>query len=427
MIFGNMGRVAANAAKRGGLFQFGPEEEAQPPEPRRGLFGRMAQNIGQERGGVGFSDRLMAAGMALQGDGRGAASYMSGLQQQEQARQAEMRGAEVEQKNQLVASNQERESLYAMEDQFGFERGALAMLPESSRERVIGELSMRRLAPEAPDRPTSYQEYALTTANPTAEGYQRFLAANPRGTNVSVNTGQQGPQVGSIPAGYQLRAVDENNDGVPESYRMSAIEGGPVATAAENSQASQERFGGIVLDEIDRAIGTLAEAGPFTAGRFSAIGRFDPESQASNLQRYYDTIRANMGFDRLQAIRESSPTGGGVGSLSDPEREAMADTLGALDPNAPPEEQVYALVRIQNSYLDAIYGTPQQIERAIAEGRLPPTARQYAQRRDPNAAVQEYREQRGGRGQRGQDGPPPGVDPQVWEFMTPEERALWGN
>tara|TARA_R100001086_G_scaffold225289_2_gene143550 strand:- start:5012 stop:6244 length:1233 start_codon:yes stop_codon:yes gene_type:complete len=27
----------------------------------------------------------------------------------------------------------------------------------------------------------------------------------------------------------------------------------------------------------------------------------------------------------------------------------------------------------------------------------------------------------------GHDAPPPGVDPQDWEYMTPEERALWGN
>jgi hypothetical protein len=27
----------------------------------------------------------------------------------------------------------------------------------------------------------------------------------------------------------------------------------------------------------------------------------------------------------------------------------------------------------------------------------------------------------------GPDAPPPGVDPQDWEYMTPEERALWGN
>lgn len=421
--------------QRAGLMvQQSPQEE----QRRRGLFGRMGDMFSSDSlaqtnaAGVTRGEQLGAMLMSLAGPqqqaqamqilgnarARGDEERRLAEAQREEREQSKLAGVQADQERQ-----QEIARLYALEDQFGLDRGALSMLPAEARDGVISELAARRFTPEAPDLPSSVREYEYARQQGYQGSFQDWQAANPRGTSVSVNTGSQVPQVGSIPQGYQMRAVDSNSDGQPDTYRMEPIEGGPVAEASESAQASQERFGAIVLDEIDRAIGTLAEGGPFTAGRISALGRLDPESPASDLQRYYDTIRANMGFDRLQAIRESSPTGGGVGSLSDPEREAMADTLGALDVNARPEEQVYALARIQNSYMDAIYGTPQQIEQAINEGRLPPSARQYAQRRDPNDVVEQFRAARGGSA--GDDAPPPGVDPVDWGYMTPAERALW--
>jgi len=88
MLFGNLGNQAASAGKRGGLFKFGPQEDEREQGGILSRLGNMAQNFTAERDGIGFSDRLMAAGMALQGDGRGASAHMSGLQEQGQARQA---------------------------------------------------------------------------------------------------------------------------------------------------------------------------------------------------------------------------------------------------------------------------------------------------------------------------------------------------
>lgn len=428
-ILGGLSSLASPMANRTRALAGQREDE---DENQRGLFGRIGSMFSQDTlgqtnaAGVSRGEQLGAMLMSLSGPQQQAMAMNMISNARERGR--EDRLINEERRRQSMAAQQqanaERQRIYALEDQYGLARGSLAMLPREAQQSVVSELAARRFTPEEPDLPSSVREYQFAQQQGFQGSFQDWQAANPRGTSVSVNTGPQAPQVGSIPQGYQMRGVDSDGDGQADTYRMEPIEGGPVAEAAESAQASQERFGGIVLDEIDRAIGALSQAGPFTAGRLSAVGRLDPESPASNLQRYYDTIRANMGFDRLQAIRESSPTGGGVGSLSDPEREAMADTLGALDPNASVEEQVYALVRVQNSYMDAIYGTPQQIERAINEGRLPPSAREYAQRRDPDAAVQQFLQARGQRNA-GDDAPPPGVDPQDWEYMTPAERALW--
>lgn len=83
------------------------QQAAQSP-PRRGLFGGLRDRVmGQREDGSTFRDRLMMAGMALQGDGRGAAAYGANLQEQQRAQQetqqaVEQRRQRMQQAVQLV-------------------------------------------------------------------------------------------------------------------------------------------------------------------------------------------------------------------------------------------------------------------------------------------------------------------------------------
>jgi hypothetical protein len=43
------------------------------------------------------------------------------------------------------------------------------------------------------------------------------------------------------------------------------------------------------------------------------------------------TIKANVGFDKLQEMRENSPTGGALGQVSNLELESLQSVLGSLD------------------------------------------------------------------------------------------------
>lgn len=83
------------------------QQAAQSPA-RRGLFGGLRDRVmGQREDGSTFRDRLMMAGMALQGDGRGAAAYGANLQEQQRAQQetqqaVEQRRQRMQQAVQLV-------------------------------------------------------------------------------------------------------------------------------------------------------------------------------------------------------------------------------------------------------------------------------------------------------------------------------------
>lgn len=69
-----------------------------------------------------------------------------------------------------------------------------------------------------------------------------------------------------------------------------------------------------------------------------------------SLEKKYGTLRANIGFDRLQQMRDESPTGGALGQVAVQELDALQSSLDALDPNLKPEEQMASLRDVQKHY-----------------------------------------------------------------------------
>jgi hypothetical protein len=60
-----------------------------------------------------------------------------------------------------------------------------------------------------------------------------------------------------------------------------------------------------------------------------------------------ETIKANIGFDKLQAMREASPTGGALGAISDMENKLLQAVQGALDQMDDPAALSASLENIQ--------------------------------------------------------------------------------
>lgn len=82
-----------------------------------------------------------------------------------------------------------------------------------------------------------------------------------------------------------------------------------------------------MLATIDRAISRI---GSSTAG-FGALLSMLPASEARALQGDLDTIRANVGFEELQAMRDASPTGGALGQVSEMENRLLQSVRAAID------------------------------------------------------------------------------------------------
>jgi hypothetical protein len=99
-----------------------------------------------------------------------------------------------------------------------------------------------------------------------------------------------------------------------------------------------------VTDAIDKAI---SQANGWTTGLTGSAMSAVPGTQAHNLQNTLNTIKANIGFDKLQAMRENSPTGGALGQVSDMENRLLQSVWGSIEQSQTKEQLVENLNKIK--------------------------------------------------------------------------------
>ncbi len=74
-----------------------------------------------------------------------------------------------------------------------------------------------------------------------------------------------------------------------------------------------------------------------------------PETEARNFRAELDTLKANIAFNELTAMREASKTGGALGQVSNVELGLLQSALGALDIGQSPENFKAQLKKIRDS------------------------------------------------------------------------------
>ena len=183
------------------------------------------------------------------------------------------------------------------------------------------------------------------------------IAASGRSQNsTTINNAPNGPQIGNIPPGYQARLRDG-------SYVLEPIPGGPVdredaakAKADEIAQDEKTKYADIVVDDIKAALSMIESADVPVTGLVGALVKQIPGTDAYDLENLIATVRANVGFDRLQAMRDASPTGGALGNVSEQENRLLQSTLGALEQSQSKAQVIRNLKRVRDTYLDIIHG-----------------------------------------------------------------------
>lgn len=91
-----------------------------------------------------------------------------------------------------------------------------------------------------------------------------------------------------------------------------------------------------------------------TAG-YGAVLKDWPSSAANALANVLKTIKANIGFNELQEMRDNSPTGGALGQVSEKENELLQSVLGSLEQKQSPSELLLVYDQIEQS-LDGSLG-----------------------------------------------------------------------
>jgi hypothetical protein len=103
----------------------------------------------------------------------------------------------------------------------------------------------------------------------------------------------------------------------------------------------------------DRIVGKVDEALPLVSGLTTGLGSvtsFIPGTSGANLRSTIETIKANLGFDRLQQMRDASPTGGALGQVAVKELDALQSSVSSLDLNQSPERIRNNLEQIKTHY-----------------------------------------------------------------------------
>jgi hypothetical protein len=142
-----------------------------------------------------------------------------------------------------------------------------------------------------------------------------------------------------------------------EQYATTTAEGrAKKDLAAPEKARQQERSGGIVIQDIDRALTTVNRPGLPSTGAIGAIAKNIPGTNAFDVSELMNSIKSNAAFDRLQAMREASPTGGALGGVAVEELRMLQAAIGSLEQSQGKPQFEDNLRRVKNIYLDVIHG-----------------------------------------------------------------------
>lgn len=172
------------------------------------------------------------------------------------------------------------------------------------------------------------------------------------GTNIDINTSSE---MGTIPTGYEVYTTDSG------ARALRPIQGGPAADKIAElegkdveAQGTTARTGGIVLQDIGRLRKLLSNqtmVNPVTGPTGSLAGNV-PASSRSDAETLANTIKGNIGFDRLQQMRNESPTGGALGAINAQEMTLLSSVLGSLDLNQSESQLLENLGRLEVIYTE---------------------------------------------------------------------------
>jgi hypothetical protein len=207
----------------------------------------------------------------------------------------------------------------------------------------------------------------------------RIVDTGPAYQPVSTKTGApQGgaiPKQGEVPTGYQPQIG-------PGGVTATPIPGTPQAQKEQEQRISAVQkdettleTARLVKQSIQDARDLVSKA-PFynpAVGFGTGVTERFRGSNATNLKAITETIRSNIGFDRLQRMRDESPTGGALGSVAIQELAALQASLGNLENSQSQDQFLKNLERVEKIY-DNIIRKASAYPNAAKYGFAPPQA-----------------------------------------------------
>ena len=141
---------------------------------------------------------------------------------------------------------------------------------------------------------------------------------------------------------------------VPIPGSKAAVDAEQVVSAENAAREGGIRTAGVVLTNIDAAQEKIKNSKLPIAGFFGSQLKKIPGTSATDVSALVTTIKSNIGFDKLQAMRDASPTGGALGQVSNQEINFLQSTLNNLNQEQSQEQFEGQLQILENIYLQMI-------------------------------------------------------------------------
>lgn len=220
----------------------------------------------------------------------------------------------------------------------------------SQNPATVGSPSQPAPAPQTTPQP------GPTPLQQAQQQYQAALAPSPgvrlqsfESGNEIITVDQQGNVVARAPRTPTPTGYEPAPEGGIKPIKGSPQEAESVAAAEKKKKAAEEAMSkaNLVISKINEAI---PDVGVMTAGPVGAVAGVVPGTPAYDMQATIDTVKANIGFDQLQAMRAASPTGGALGQVAVRELDFLQAALGSLDRKQSPEQLRKNLQQIRTHY-----------------------------------------------------------------------------
>lgn len=145
---------------------------------------------------------------------------------------------------------------------------------------------------------------------------------------------------GKAPEGFQWAADGES---------LMPIPGGPKDTSQKDTARAEGAINraDLIIGKVEKAIG---QVGLKSAGLGGAVMAHIPGTVAVDLRKTVDTIKANIGFQELQAMREASPTGGALGQVAVQELNMLQSVISSLDAEQSPQQLRESLNQVKGHF-----------------------------------------------------------------------------
>ena len=269
--------------------------------------------------------------------------------------------------NEIEEDKKRREAIQGLLSTGGFTNTEKSLITASSNP-VATALSIRNSKqPKGTDATALMKNYAFfKSLKPDASDEEIFKAIR-GGATTNINIPNQ-----SFRDGDFIFSTDKDGKvtatvipGSESALKQEAAKK-KLETLDEKKELSEERVKSsseTVLDEISRAEKLIKENPFLTTGVVgktlkdlgsleniaSIFGKKDL-NPATDLKNLLDTVKSNIGFDRLDAMRKESPTGGALGQVAVKELDFLQASLGSLKQEQSSRQLLENLKRLGERY-----------------------------------------------------------------------------